>query len=242
MSKLTGKVAVVTGASQGIGEACANAMLGEGATVVVVARDIGKLRAVFAESGSAAIPIAADLLDRDQRLDIVPRILRETGIIDIWVANAGRYVGGNFDENDPEVIEDVLTLNGAGVITPIRQVTPHMITRGEGDIVVIGSIAGRRRPGYEPVYGPVKAEVERFADTLRTQLGRKGVRVGSISPGPTLTPLVESWDAARLAAAKAAGEFMEPEEVADALMYMVTRRRGLTISNLTLTPTAFDKI
>ena len=238
--ELEGKVAVVTGASQGIGEACAKAMLGAGASVVVVARDLEKLKRTYSGFGDAAIPMVADLLQKEDRQKLVERILDRTGKIDIFVANAGAYIGGNLVDNDPEEIENVLTLNIMGVISPVRHVLPHMTERKTGDIVVIGSIAGDGyRPYHEVVYGPSKAAPEDFALLLRPQVSKDGVRVGVISPGPTETPLVANWDPERLAKARAEEAFISPTEVSDALMYMLTRPKHVALARMVITPKAF---
>lgn len=243
MSTMEGQVAVVTGASQGIGLACALALLSNNARVVAVARDKAKLDAAFKDYGDQVIPMAADLIEKDVRLNLINRVLDQTGQVDVLVANAGKYAGAPMIEEDPELIEDVLTLNVNGVMSPVRAVLPHMVERGTGDVIVIGSIAGRRDPIYEAsAYAPSKWAVEKAVDRLRPQVCDKGVRVASISPGPTLTPLVEGWDADRLSAAKAAGQFMDATEVSDAMMYMLGRPRGVAIPNITITPTAFKLI
>lgn len=242
MTDMTGQTAVVTGASQGIGLACALALLAHNARVVAVARDRKKLENVFGEYGDRVIPVAADLLDRKIRLNLVPQILDQTGQIDTFVANAGLYVGGDFIKNDPEEIENVLTVDINGVITPIHGALKHMVERGSGDVIVIDSIAGTRYPNYEPVYGPAKTAAKRFAELTRTQVCEHGVRLSSISPGPTLTPLVEGWEKERLTKAIAAGEFMEATEVSSAMMYMLSRPRHVTVSHMEVTPTAFKLI
>lgn len=240
--QLEGKIAVITGASEGgIGHACALAMLKAGARVVPIARNLDKLKATYADYREAVIPMAADLLKKEDRKTLVERILDKTGQIDIFHANAGMYVGGNLDRNDPEQIENVLTLNILGVITPVRAVLPHMMNRHTGDIVVTGSIAGDGyNPYHEPVYGPSKTAVEQFVKLTRRQVCRHGIRVSAISPGPTKTPLVSGWDPERLKNAEAAGEFISPEEVADALMYGLTLPRHIAIPRMVITPKAFD--
>lgn len=242
MTDMTGQTAVVTGASQGIGLACALALLAHNARVVAVARDKDKLKRVFEEYGDRVIPMAADLLDRETRLNLVPKILDQTGQIDTFVANAGLYVGGDFIKNDPEEIEGVLTVDINGVITPIHGALKHMVERGSGDVIVIGSIAGRRDPLYEPVYAPSKWAVEKFVDLTRTQVCKKGVRVASISPGPTDTPLVDSWEPERLAQARATQQFIAAKDVSDVMMFMLSRPRHVAWSNVSGGPTAFNLI
>lgn len=240
--ELEGKVAVVTGASEGIGKACAIAMLEASARVVPVARNLQKLNDIYSGFGDAAISMAADLLKAEDRRALVTRVLEKTGQIDIFHANAGGYIGGDLVENDPEVIEQVLDLNVKAAIRNIRDVLPHMIERKTGHVIVTSSIAGLRHPNYEPVYGPSKAAVERFAELTRTQVSKHGVRVSSISPGPVETALVANWEPERLKEDRAAKGFLDPKEVADAFMFIVTRPPHNTISKIEITPTAFRRI
>ena len=243
---LEGKIAVVTGASKGIGLACAEALLKQGVTVVPVARDFKTLKAIFRRHGKRAIPVSADLLKEKDRLQLVPKILQRVPHIDIFHANAGAYVGGDLVKSDPKTIEDVITLNVNGVISPIRAVLPHMIERGKSgivsDVVITSSIAGPRHPNYEPVYGPVKTAVDRFGELTRTQVGDLGVRVGLLQPGPTLTPLVDGWEPARREAAIKAQQFIMPEEVAQDLIYMVSQPPHAAVPVIMRTPKAFNLI
>ncbi len=241
---LAGKIAVVTGATEGgIGHACAIAMLEAGARVVPVARNLEKLKATFAKYGDAAIPVAADLLKQEERATLIEKILGMTGQIDIFHANAGAYIGGNLHENDLQEIEDVVILNTLGALSPIRAVLPHMYVRGTGDVVVTGSIAGDSyNPYHEHVYGPSKTFIEQAVKLLRPNAAKQGVRVSAISPGPTETPLVAGWDPERLANARAAGEFISPAEVADALMFVLTRPNGQAIPKMVVTPKAFSML
>lgn len=243
-NELAGKVAVVTGASKGsIGHACAVAMLEAGARVVPVARDLETLKATYAEYGDAAVVMAADLVKLKDRSELVTRILQRTGQIDIFHANAGAYIGGNLVDNDPKQIENVLTLNIHGVMTPVHAVLPHMIERKTGDIVITGSIAGDGyNPYHEVVYGPSKIAAEQFGKLLRPQVSKQGIRVGVISPGPTKTPLVAGWDPERLAQAERDEVFISPKEVADAVMYMLTRPRHQGVAKMVVTPKNFTML
>jgi ribitol 2-dehydrogenase len=239
---LAGKIAVVTGASKGgIGHACALALLQAGAFVVPIARNVEKLKETYDEYRDFVIPIAADLLKKEERETLVERILGKIDHIDIFLANAGMYVGGDVAENSIGQIEDALTLNILGVITPVRAVLPHMIGRKTGDIIVTGSIAGDGyNPYFESVYGSSKTAVEQFVKLTRNQVSRHGIRLSAISPGPTKTPLVSGWDPKRLKNAIAHEEFISPKEVADAFMYGLTLPRHIAIPRMVITPKAFN--
>jgi ribitol 2-dehydrogenase len=143
MSKrLEEKVAAVTGGASGIGLASARAMLEEGARVVLVDRDAARLANLQQELGAAAIPLALDLLNPEDCASMLPRILEKAARLDILHANAGTYIGGDLVNADAAVIDRMLNLNVNVVIKNVHDVLPHMIERGDGDIVVTSSVAG----------------------------------------------------------------------------------------------------
>ncbi len=240
---LEGKVAIVTGASSGIGLASAEAMVAAGARVVMVSFDEAGLKKLHAKHGDAIIPITMNLLDDKECATLVPQVLQKAGKIDIFHANAGSYIGGDLvADTDNETIDRMMKLNVNVVIKNVRDALVHMIERKKGDIIITASIAGTRHPNYEPVYGPAKTAVKRFAELTRTQVAKHGIRVGSISPGPVETALVANWEPARLEKARAEKAFLDPTEVADVVMFMLTRPHHMTISDVEMTPTAFDLI
>jgi ribitol 2-dehydrogenase len=241
MSKaLEGKVAAVTGGASGIGLACARAMAAEGARVVLVDRDAARLANLHEEIGEAVIPLALDLLKPEDCASMVPRILEMTGQIDILHANAGTYIGGDLVEVDAAVIDRMLNLNVNVVIKNVHDVLPHMIGRGAGDVVVTSSVAGHFPVPWEPVYSPSKWAMTSFVQIVRRQVLKHGIRVGSVSPGPVVTALVADWPKANFDKAMAAGALIEPKEVADAVLFMLTRPRNVTIRDIVVLPSNFD--
>ncbi len=233
---LDGKVAAVTGGASGIGLECARAMLGAGATVVLVDRAGDRLEALCAEMGAKAIPLVVDLLDPASVATMMPRVLERAGRLDIFHANAGSYVGGPVMEGDPDAWDRMLNLNVNACFRSIHAVLPHMVERGSGDVIVTSSVAGVVPVLWEPVYTASKFAVQAFVHTLRRQVAPQGVRVGAVLPGPVVTPLLDDWPRPKLEDALARGSLMRPKEVADAVMFMLTRPRGVTIRDLVILP------
>ncbi|AWN50360.1 SDR family oxidoreductase [Methylobacterium sp. 17Sr1-1] len=238
--ELDGKVAAVTGAASGIGLASAEAMLAAGARVVLVDRDEAALTTLCATHGEAAIPLPLDLLDPAACADLLPRILAAAGRLDILHANAGTYVGGDLVEAESAAIDRMLTLNVNVVMKNVHDVLPHMIARGAGDIIVTSSLAAHYPTPWEPVYASSKWAINCFVQTVRRQVFKHGIRVGAISPGPVVTALLADWPAEKLAEARASGSLLEPAEVANVVMFMLTRPRGMTIRDVVMLPTNFD--
>lgn len=239
-ARLNGKVAAVTGAASGIGLECARAMLAEGARVVLIDRAEDRLRTLCGELGSEAQPLVVDLLEGAQASGILPRILALTGQLDIFHANAGAYIGGPVQDGDPDVWDRVLNLNVNAAFRSIHAVLPHMIRRKTGDIVLTSSIAGVVPVVWEPIYTASKFALQAFAHTIRRQLAPHGIRVGSVLPGPVMTALLDDWPKAKMDEALANGSLMQPVEVAEAVVFMLTRRKGVVVRDLVILPNTVD--
>ncbi len=237
---LTGKVAAVTGAASGIGLACVKAMLAEGMTVALVDRAEGPLRKICADLGPKAVPVVVDMLNPESVAGMLPAILERTGHLDIFHANAGAYVGGEVLGDDPDRWDRMLNLNINAVFRSIHAVLPHMVARGTGDILVTSSIAGIVPVVAEPVYTASKHAVQAFVHTLRRQMAPKGLRVMAVLPGPAETALLADWTPSRLAKALADGAVMPAEEIAEAVIFMLTRNRTVVVRDLVILPHAFD--
>lgn len=237
---IEGKVALITGAASGIGLATTEALIGAGAKVVLADRDENALDAVCARLGDAAIPLVVDLLDAASCASMVPEALAKVERIDILHCNAGTYIGGDLIETDTATIDRMLNLNVNAVMKNVRDMIPHMIERGSGDIIVTCSVAGHSAIQWEPVYSGSKWAITSFVQAMRRQLNGKGIRVGQVSPGPVVSALLADWPEERLRAAKESGSLIEPVEVADAIMYMLTRPRNVTIRDMIVLPTNFD--
>ena len=237
---LKGKTAAVTGAASGIGLATVKALLDEGVTVVMVDWNESELAKLAAELGPKAIPQVTNLLDPASCSAMVPDILAKVGHLDILHLNAGTYIGGDLIDTDTETIDKMLNLNVNAVMKNVRDVMPHMMERKTGDIIVTASVAGHLPIQWEPVYSSSKWAITIFVQTMRRQLNKHGIRVAQVSPGPVISALLADWPADRLQAAKDSGSLIEPEEVSDAVVYMLTRSRNVTIRDMIVLPTNFD--
>ncbi len=238
--ELEGKVAVVTGAASGIGLASTEAMLAAGARVVMVDRDEAAMQALRDKHGDALIPLRINLLDAKDCAALVPKALALAGQIDILHANAGSYVGGDLVDNDTDAIDRMLHLNVNVVMKNVHDVLPHMIARRTGDIIVTSSLAAHFPTPWEPVYASSKWAINCFVQTVRRQVFKHGIRVGSISPGPVITSLLADWPPEKLQEARDSGSLLEPSEVAEVVTFMLTRPRGMTIRDVVMMPTNFD--
>ncbi|MEN3351612.1 MAG: ribitol 2-dehydrogenase [Bradyrhizobium sp.] len=239
-NELNGKVAAVTGAASGIGLASSEAMLAAGARVVMVDRDAAALQALRNKHGEAVIPLIIDLLAPADCATLLPKILAQAGRLDIFHANAGSYVGGDLIDADTVAIDRMLNLNINVVMKNVHDVLPHMIERGSGDIIVTSSLAAHFPTPWEPVYASSKWAINCFVQTVRRQVFKHGIRVGSISPGPVVTALLADWPAEKLKQAREQGSLLEAGDVAEVVLFMLTRPRGMTIRDVVMLPTNFD--
>jgi ribitol 2-dehydrogenase len=237
---LSGRVAAITGAASGIGLACARGLIASGATVVLIDRAEDRLNKVCAELGSKAMPLVVDLMQPAQVNDIAARIVERTGRIDIFHANAGAYVGGEVAEGDPDAWDRMLTLNINAAFRSVRAVLPQMIAQQSGDIIMTSSIAGLVPVVWEPIYTASKHAIQAFTHTVRRQVARHGIRVGAIAPGPVHTALVDDWPKEKLEDELKRGGLIDPKEIADAVLFMLTRPRNVTIRDLVILPQSND--
>lgn len=237
---LGGKTAAVTGAASGIGLECARVMLEAGATVALVDRAGDKLDRLCAELGPRAVPVVIDLLDPASVATMMPQVLDRTGSLDIFHANAGSYIGGEVVDGDPDAWDRMLNLNINAVFRTIHAVLPHMVERRSGDIIVTSSVAGVIPVVWEPIYTASKHAVQAFVHTVRRQVSRHGIRVGAVLPGPVVTALLDDWPQAKMDEALANGSLMQPREVAEAVLFMLTRPRNVVIRDLTILPVSLE--
>ncbi|MBO9100665.1 MULTISPECIES: SDR family oxidoreductase [unclassified Rhizobium] len=239
---LEGKIAVITGAASGIGLATTEKLLAAGAWVVMVDWNEESLKELTGRLGAKAIAQVTNLLDAESCAAMVPEILEKVDHIDILYCNAGTYIGGELTETTGEAIDKMLNLNVNAVIKNVHDVAPHMIERGTGDIVVTCSIAGHYPTYWEPVYASSKWAITCFVQTMRRQMIPHGIRVAQVSPGPVVSALLADWPEENLRKAKESGSLMDPSEVADAVEYILTRKRTVTIRDMIVLPTNFDRV
>jgi NADP-dependent 3-hydroxy acid dehydrogenase YdfG len=227
---LSNRVALVTGASSGIGAAVARALHAEGAALLLAARRVERLDVIAAElPGSAVIPL-------DVRDAAAVRAALEGRAVDIAVPNAGLARGLDpIHEGDPADWAETIDTNVKGVLHVLRAVLPGMIARGRGDVVLLGSVAGRQVYPGGAVYCATKHAVRAIYEALRFELHGKGVRVSTVDPGLVKTDfsLVRfKGDAERAAKAYSNTRHLNPEDVADAVRYVVTRPAHVNVGEV----------
>ncbi len=233
---LSGKVALVTGASSGIGRAIAHALAAEGVRLALVGRSAERLDAVASAIGGDALVLPADLAQAGEVDRVAQTALARFGQIDLLLPNAGLYIPGDVADGDPDAWDQLLAVNVNSVFRLIRALLPTMIARGQGDIVVTSSISGHQAIQWEPVYSASKHAIQAFVHGLRRQLGPENIRVGAVAPGIVLNELWGYSDPARIAEKVAAREGLTSEDVADAVLFMLTRPANVTIRDLVILP------
>ncbi len=193
LSRLSGKVALVTGAARGIGRAIATRLAEEGAKVAIadIQEDAAtKTAAELKEAGAVAFAVKLDVTSLDSAIKAVATVERQLGPIDILVNNAGWDQLEPFVESSPETWERVIAINFRGVLNCCKAVIPGMQARGQGKIVSISSDAGRVGSLGEAVYSGCKAGIIGFSKTLARELARNKINVNVVCPGPTETALL----------------------------------------------------
>lgn len=241
MTTLQDKVALLTGASSGIGLATAHALVAEGAHVVAIARSEDKLADLAADLGDRVTTLVADVADPTTADRVVAAALERHGRLDIVLPNAGIYVGGDLVDAAQDDIAALVATNVTGVMTLVRAALPHLIAQGSGDILVTSSVSGHQDIEWEPVYSASKHAVQSFVHTVRRQTAATGVRIGAIAPGVVLNPL---WgfahDSPEEAQRIAAGTGIRSSDVAEAIVFMLTRPAHVVVRDLVLLPTGQD--
>lgn len=242
--KLAEKVAVVTGASSGIGQATAVALAQEGARVVVAARRAERLtdlvRRIKTEGGKA-VAVETDVTSEGRARALVDRTNEHFGRLDILVNNAGIMLPAPFDRADPREWRTSFEVNVLGMMYVTQAALPLLKVRG-GNVVNVSSTAGREtRPGFA-AYDASKYGVVGFSDALRREVFKDKVRVTCIEPGAVSTELVQNIgdEQTRNAAQQYVGnlETLQPEDVAAAIVYAVTQPDRVQVNELLIRPTA----
>uniref|UniRef100_A0ABV3R3H0 SDR family oxidoreductase n=1 Tax=Mesorhizobium marinum TaxID=3228790 RepID=A0ABV3R3H0_9HYPH len=236
VKRLAGKVVLVTGGSSGIGRALARAAAAEGAQVALAGRSAERLEAAAAALETDALPLAADLAKPAEVDRVVAATLQRFGRIDILLPNAGIYIPGEVAEGDPDAWDDMLAINVNSVFRLVRAVLPGMIGQGGGHVLITSSISGHEAIHWEPIYSASKHAIQSFVHGLRRQVAKHNIRVGEIAPGVVLNELWGYTDQAAIEAKVQSREGLRSEDVADAVMFMLTRPANVNIRDLVILP------
>ena len=226
--ELEGKVALVTGASAGIGAAVARRLHEAGASVGMLSRrgeDLGLER---------SLGQVCDIRDRAAVIAATEAVVERFGRLDVVVANAGVGAYGPFLELDPELVEEMIDVNLKGTLYTAAATLPHLIESGAGDFVSIASVAGLRAFPGESVYNASKFGQLGFTRSLDHELREKGVRAACVCPGGVNTEF--AIGSGREAGDPALEEMMSADEVAEVVLFTVTRPRAMRILTTSFRP------
>jgi ribitol 2-dehydrogenase len=235
-TELKDKIVLVTGGSSGIGRAMARALAAEGAKIVLVGRSAERLAETAKSLPTEALPIAADLTKPAEVDRIVAEAQARFGRIDILLPNAGLYIPGDVAEGDPDAWDELIAVNVSSVFRLVRAVLPGMIERGDGHVLITSSVSGHQAIQWEPIYSASKHAIQSFVHGLRRQVAPHGIRVGAVAPGVVLNELWGYSDPAAIEAKVASREGLRSEDVADAVVFMLTRPANVTIRDLVILP------
>ena len=227
---LTDKVAVITGASAGIGEACAHALAGAGASLVLTARRAERLEALKStlEAGGAKVAIVAgDARDERTAVETVKAAMGSFGRIDILVNNAGAGNYKNLVNTSADDYDELMDTNVRSTFLFTRHVVPVMLAQKSGTILMISSMAGVYGFGGEAVYCMTKFAQVGFAQALDRELRASGIKVGAICPGGVKTEF--ALGKGRTESSVAASDMLEPEDVASVVLMACTQSPGSRI-------------
>jgi NADP-dependent 3-hydroxy acid dehydrogenase YdfG len=246
---LGGTVALVTGASSGIGAATASELARLGAAVAIAARRKDRLDELAAEieaAGATALAIEADVTDQAQAQAMVATTVEALGRLDIVVNNAGQMLLGPIEGAPTEEWDRMIDLNLKGLLYVAHAALPHLLAaasqdpRNVADLVNISSVAGRVARSGSGVYNLTKHGVGAFSESLRQEVTGRHVRVSLVEPGAVATELTDHLRAEireQMAGRLTGMERMEAQDIADAIAYVVTRPRRVAINEVLIRPT-----
>jgi ribitol 2-dehydrogenase len=236
---LNGKVAIVTGASSGIGRAVAYELAAHGVKQVLTARSADRLVALAEDLSSESQVVPGDMTSPKDIHIIVERAVARFGRIDILLPNAGIYISGDVIDGEPDAWDQLISTNVTGVFRLVHAALPYL-SQKSGDILVTSSISGHQAIHWEPIYSASKHAIQSFVHSLRRQLLTSGVRVGAVAPGMVLNELWGITDPAEIDRKVALGAGLRSEDVAEAIIFMLTRPRNVTIRDLVMLPRSQD--
>jgi ribitol 2-dehydrogenase len=237
---LNGRVVIITGASSGIGAATARALAGCGCKLTLAARSADKLAWLAKELGPEALAVPTDVTCGDDVRRMVAATTERFGRIDALFANAGLYIPGQVAQGDPDAWARLMDVNVDGVMRCVHAVLPQMVSQRAGDILITSSISGTTDIHWEPVYSASKHAIQSFVHTLRRQVAGNNIRVGSIAPGMVANELWGLTDPAEVERLVAEHASLRSEDVAAAVVFILSQPAHVTIRDLVMLPQSQD--
>jgi len=240
MSQLDGKVALVTGASSGIGRAIAKKLAENGCRLILSGRNEVRLDALATELGPETVAVSHDLAIEGEVSRPLERAKEEFGKLDILILNAGLFSNELFANEDAAVSQKMIDVNLSSVVRLTHAALPLMKDQGSADIIGIGSIAGVADMRNEAVYSATKHALNAFLKTLRRQVASDGIRVGSILPGTVATKLWGLTDATEIDDKVKNGEVLRAEDIANIAEFLLKQPSHVAIRELVVLPQRQD--
>ena len=207
-----------------------------GCKLTLAARSADKLEALAERTPSESLVIPTDVTDGPQVVAMVDKTLDRFGRVDVLFANAGIYIPGEAADGNPDDWAHLMDVNIDGVLRSVHAVLGPMMQQGSGDILVTSSISGFIDIHWEPVYSASKHAIQAFVHTLRRQVAPHGIRVGAIAPGRVANALWGFMDQAAVDAEVATQNRMRSEDVAEAVVFMLSRPPHVNIRDLVMLP------
>ena len=235
MQDLTGKVAVITGASSGIGEATARLLVSEGVRVVLVARRRERIAALVEDLGDAAVALTADVGDPAAVAAVFAEVEQRFGGLDLLFNNAGLGVNARFEASDPADWKRMIDVNLYGVLHCTKAAIPLMRGRAGAMISSVSSVGGRYGTESWSVYSATKFAVVGFHDALRKELGGEGIRVSVIEPGAVWTEFGQNVSEA-MRKRRESLDALTSEDVAQALVYAFAQPPRVLVEEILIRP------
>ena len=238
--ELEGKVAVVTGASQGIGRAITLALSDSGVSVVIAARNREKLSVLedeIIERDGKVLAVTSDVKSIDDCKHLAQRALDVYGQIDILVNSAGRGLGGGgpIELSDPAEVADMVQVNLLGLYHCTYAVLPSMKSRSSGHIINISSVAGVAYFPPSPMYSATKFGIRAFSEGLRNQVQNNNIRVTTIYPGETRTPMLARYSPEKRE------KLLEPVHIASLVLHILKYPEKVSVNQIVVRPTSQEE-